>query len=72
MKMTIVSYQIDGVLKAYSRQSKAGAAALPDPKTPVPGQVDKVEITLPELSKTETFDKLSYSLTEILLTSKEK
>ncbi len=66
--MTISAYQIDNILKAYSRQSKAAprADASPERPKPTPKYADVVSLT-PEQTQQEAFDKISYSLMDVLL-----
>jgi hypothetical protein len=66
--MTISAYQIDNILKAYSRQSKIGAksAQVEDvPKTSTK-YADVVSLSS-EKNKQEVYDKISYSLMDVLL-----
>ncbi len=66
--MTISTYQIDNILKAYSRQSKAAekpASSGEGPKA-APRYADVVSLGA-EQQKTEVYDRISYSLMDILL-----
>jgi len=66
--MTISSYQIDNILKAYSRQSKIGsksASAQDVPKTSSK-YADVVSLSA-EQNKQEAYDKISYSLMDVIL-----
>ncbi len=66
--MTISTYQIDNILKAYSRQSKvssAPASSAEGPKTG-PRYADVVSLGADQ-QKPEVFDKISYSLMDVLL-----
>ena len=69
--MTISSHQIDNILKAYSKQNKV--------KTCTPTETDtrKEEkyidiVTVDSKDKTVVYDKISYSLMDILLKSNKK
>jgi len=66
--MTISSYQIDNILKAYSRQSKIGSTSAPAQDVPKSSSkyVDVVSLSS-EQSKQEVYDKISYSLMDVLL-----
>ena len=68
--MTISSYQIDNILKAYSKQNKvkAGTSQLAD-ALKEEKYVDVV--TLNSTDKTLVYDKISYSLMDILLKSQK-
>ncbi len=71
--MSISSYQVDNVLKAYNKQSKVKAQnhAVTDVQE-AGKQTDTVSLTK-EKNKPEVFDKISYSLLDILLkTNKSK
>ncbi len=66
--MTISAYQIDNILKAYSRQSKIGSRSAPVHDTPNTGSkyADVVSLSS-EQNKQEVYDKISYSLMDVLL-----
>jgi hypothetical protein len=66
--MTISSYQIDNILKAYSRQSKIGSTSVPAQDAPKPSSkyADVVSLSS-EQSKQEVYDKISYSLMDVIL-----
>jgi hypothetical protein len=66
--MTISSYQIDNILKAYSRQSKIGSTSAPAQDAPKPSSkyADVVSLSS-EQSKQEVYDKISYSLMDVIL-----
>ena len=69
--MTISSYQIDNILKAYSKQNKVKAGSmLPADNTKGDKYVDVV--TLDSADKTAVYDKISYSLMDILLKSNKQ
>lgn len=67
--MTISTYQVESVLKAYSRQN--------NPENPTHRKSENLNkytdiITLSsEDNKKEVFDKISYSLLDIILQNKE-
>ena len=69
--MTISSYQIDNILKAYSKQNKEKAGTSLQPDTDKGAKCDDA-VTLDPGDKTATYDKISYSLVDILLKSKKK
>lgn len=65
--MTISAYQIDNVLKAYSRQSKTGSKPVAqDVAAAGPRYADVVSLST-EQEKPEVYDKISYSLMDVLL-----
>jgi hypothetical protein len=65
--MTISTYQIDNILKAYSRQSKIGSQpAAQDVSKAGPRYADVVSLS-PEQEKPEVYDKISYSLMDVIL-----
>jgi hypothetical protein len=66
--MTISAYQIDNILKAYSRQSKIGSKAAPAEDVPKTSSkyADVVSLSS-EQNKQEVYDKISYSLMDVLL-----
>jgi len=69
--MTISSYQIDNILKAYSKQNKVKAGSmLPADNTKGDKYADVV--TLDSADKTAVYDKISYSLMDILLKSNKQ
>jgi hypothetical protein len=69
--MTISSYQIDNILKAYSKQNKIKAGTSPPPET-ANGEKYVDIVSLDSTDKTAVYDKISYSLMEILLKSNKK
>lgn len=66
--MTISAYQIDNILKAYSRQSKIGStsAQVQDVPTSNSKYADVVSLSS-EQNKQEVYDKISYSLMDVIL-----
>lgn len=66
--MTISTYQIDNVLKAYNRQSKESSKPVPAQDTPKTHSryADVVSISS-EREKPEVYDKISYSLMDVIL-----
>jgi hypothetical protein len=65
--MTISTYQIDNILKAYSRQSKVSSqSAAQDASKASPRYADVVSLS-PEQEKPEVYDKISYSLMDVIL-----
>ena len=69
--MTISSYQIDNILKAYSKHNKAKTGTLPQPENTT-GEKYVDIVTLDSTDKTAVYDKISYSLMDILLKSNKK
>lgn len=68
--MTISPYQIDNILKAYGKHNKI--------KTSTSLQTDPLKeekytdvVTLDSSNKTEVYDKISYSLVDILTKSRK-
>lgn len=71
--MTITSYQIDGMLKAYNKQSKSASSKTPGVNANKTLQTpDIVTLSAPQENKTEAFDKISYTLLDVLIKTKEK
>ncbi len=66
--MTISAYQIDNILKAYSRQSKIGSKSVPAEDVPkaIPKYADVVSLSSEQNNK-EIYDKISYSLMDVIL-----
>ena len=66
--MTISAYQIDNILKAYSRQSKIGPKYAPSEDVPKTSSkyADVVSLSS-EQNKQEVYDKISYSLMDVIL-----
>jgi len=65
--LIISSYQMESVLKAYNRQSQAGSQIQrPSEKS---SNIDVVVLSSDDNRK-ETFDKISYSLLDVLLRNK--
>jgi len=68
--MTVSSYQIDNILKAYSKHNKV--------KTSTSLQTDPLKeekyvdvVTLDSADKTAVYDKISYSLVDVLTKSRK-
>jgi hypothetical protein len=68
--MTISSYQIDNILKAYSKQNKVKVGTSLQPDISKGTRYTDV-VTLDTGNKTAAYDKISYSLMDILLKSKK-
>jgi len=69
--MTISSYQIDNILKAYSKQNKVRTGTLT--QTDMPKEEKYIDVVnLDSIDKTAVYDKISYSLMDILLKSNKK
>ncbi len=67
--MTISAYQVDNVIKAYSRQGKANLR-LDTPQTAVQGKFkDVVTLSGSEDMRVDAYEKISYSLLDVLLKS---
>lgn len=65
--MTISAYQIDNILKAYSRQSKVSShPASQDVAKAGPRYADVVSLSA-EQEKPEVYDKISDSLMDVIL-----
>jgi len=65
--MTISSYQIDNILKAYSRQSKISSKPVAqDTPQASPRYADVVSLSA-EQEKPEVYDRISYSLMDVIL-----
>jgi hypothetical protein len=65
--MTISTYQIDNILKAYSRLSKVSLQpASQDAPKVNPRYADVVSLSS-EQEKPEVYDKISYSLMDVIL-----
>lgn len=73
--MTISSYQIDTVIKAYTKQSKS-AKPVKSPEVKNAGRYeDMVTLSGSRLyheEKPEAFEKISYNLLDIILKAKGK
>ena len=65
--MTISTYQIDNVIKAYNKQNRPGArlSASQDVKNGEP-TVDTVFLST-NVDKKEAYQKISYSLLDVIL-----
>ncbi|MCK4466723.1 MAG: hypothetical protein KAU60_00055 [Desulfobacterales bacterium] len=67
--MTISTYQVEGVLKAYGKQTRLENRIHRKPEN-LNKYVDIVTLSS-EDNKKEAFDKISYSLLDIILQNKE-
>ncbi len=65
--MTISAYQIDNILKAYSRQSKIGSKSAPAEDVPKAGPKYADVVSLSSEQNKEVYDKISYSLMDVIL-----
>jgi len=65
--MTISTYQVDNVIKAYNKQNRLGArsSALQDIKKGE-SNVDMVSLST-NVNKKEAYQKISYSLLDVIL-----
>jgi len=71
--MSITSYQVDNVLKAYNKQSKVKAQNHAVTDVQETGKQNDTVSLSKEKNKPEVFDKISYSLLDIILkTNKSK
>jgi hypothetical protein len=68
--MTISSYRIDNILKAYRKQNKAKVGTSQQPDATEGAKYADV-VTLDSADKTAVYDKISYSLMDVLLKSKK-
>ena len=68
--MTISAYQVDNVIKAYHKQSKNGLRHEVRPAAQPEGYRDVVTLSQGGALQGEAFQKISYSLVDVL--SKEK
>ena len=69
--MTISAYQVDSVIKAYSRQQKAGVRLDFPQAVPQDRYKDVVMLSNSEDMKADAYKKISYSLLDILLKDKK-
>ena len=63
--MTISTYHVEGVLKAYNKQTREENAIRPEVET-AHGRADMVTLSFGD-NKKEAFERISYSLMDILL-----
>ncbi|MFH1081612.1 MAG: hypothetical protein V1766_15360 [Pseudomonadota bacterium] len=69
--MTISAYQVDNVIKAYSKQNKASLRFDSPQQTMAQDQYrDVVTLSSSEDIKADAYKKISYSLLDILLKDK--
>jgi hypothetical protein len=69
--MTISSYQIDNILKAYRKKNKVKTGT--PTQTDTPKEEKYIDIVTPDsMDKTAVYDKISCSLMDILLKSNKK
>lgn len=69
--MTISTYQIDSVIKAYSKQSKAKFCLNAKSAAPQDRYTDVVTLSGNEGLTADTYKKISYSLLDVLLKDKK-
>lgn len=68
--MTISSYQVDSVLRVYTKQNRSAKTLVAKPDSEQAYR-DKVTLTAEESGKKAmAYDKISYNLLDILLTHK--
>jgi hypothetical protein len=71
--MSITSYQVDSVLKAYNKQNKVKATNHAVTDVQETGKQNDTVSLAREKNKPEVFDRISYSLLDIILkTNKSK
>ncbi|MBN1545643.1 MAG: hypothetical protein JW902_03185 [Syntrophaceae bacterium] len=66
--MTISTYQVDNVIKAYTRQNKLNSrpsSSAPSARSGAP-YVDMVSLST-NVDKNEAYQKISYSLLDVIL-----
>ena len=66
--MTVSTYQVDNIIKAYTRQSKLNARPSQSVRNVKSGEsfVDMVSLST-NLDKNEAYQKISYSLLDVIL-----
>ena len=66
--MTISTYQVDNVIKAYTRQNKVNSRPSPSAQNVKSGEqyVDMVSLST-NVDKNEAYQKISYSLLDVIL-----
>jgi len=70
--MTITPYQVDSVLSAYTRQSKLRVSHnIPKENAQEGKYADVVSLSAKEQNKAEEFEKISYSLRDVILGDNE-
>lgn len=71
--MTISTYQIDSVLNAYNKQNKLNSRlSLSLEKAKSSNYEDVVSLSSQGIDKDEAFNKISYSLMDVILKNKAK
>ncbi|MBN1828929.1 MAG: hypothetical protein JW884_07265 [Deltaproteobacteria bacterium] len=65
--MTVSSYRIDSVLKAYHRQDRAKRPAAMQTGSETPGQYKDTVSLSRDADTKEVYEKISYSLVDIIL-----
>ena len=66
--MTISTYQVDSVIKAYSKQNRMKVKdALPQEKEQDKRYVDVVSLSADDAYKADAYKKISYSLLDVIL-----
>lgn len=63
--MTISTYHVDSVLKAYNKQTRMDNSIRNKPDNSQ--TIDDVVTLSPQDSRKETFDRISYNLVDVLL-----
>ena len=69
--MTISSFRIESVIRLYTRQNNAKCSPSPSGQDPDQPYGDRVTLVR-ETDKTEAFEKISYSLLDIILKNRDK
>jgi hypothetical protein len=71
--MTITSYQVDSVLNAYTRQNKVKISNNVAQSDAVEGKYkDVVSLSGKEDTRVDEFEKISYSLRDVILKSNQE
>ncbi len=68
--MTISAYQVDNVIKAYNKQSKSQTRLEMQQASPYSNYTDSVTLSGNPDIKADAYQKISYSLLDVLLKGK--
>jgi hypothetical protein len=70
--MTISSYQIDSVISAYNKQNRVKVRSTPLPEgAGAAKQADVVSLSPKGVEAAEAFQKISYSLIDVIMKEKD-
>jgi hypothetical protein len=70
--MTISAYQIDSVISAYNKQNRVKTRSFQFPDEAVLGkQADVVSLSQKGVEAAEAFQKISYSLIDVIMKEKD-